>query len=459
LDIVSAAMLEAARHSVFRTVVVYIAAFGIVTLALGEGTYLYARHELSVELDANMASRMAMLERAFADGGTPAVQRAMRSYDERGARTFGYVLTDPHGVRLRRMAEVPKLAPGWGQIGMVDHDDAGRVDAARTLTRVLRDGATLTIVADRDFIERFDMVTTMFVFVALALLFLFAAGGALALERTVRRRIATLNNTARAIFAGDLNQRVPISARRDEFDAIASTVNSMLDQMNAMLGDVRRVSSYVAHDLRVPLVRLRDHLHRGSSAGIVDMDAIEKCEDIIHLFGAILRIGEIDGKLIARNAANVDLSALIAELSGAHIAVAEDAGRTLTCDVEPDVHLAGDRDLLAQMLINLIDNALRHTPAGAHIAITLSRHDHFAELCVADDGPGIGAEQRAHLVDRDRRLLKAPGDRERLGLKLVAAIVTGHEGSIALLDNAPGLRVDIRLPFQLSRLPPEGAGA
>jgi len=447
-------MLEPTRHAFLRAVILFVVGFGLASLALGGGAYLYARHELARRLDDSMAVRMAALERTFSQGGRPMLLRAIDSYTGQGVRTFGYALRDPSGRSLRQLDGVPALAPGWGLLGFQDHDE-GRVDPARTLTHRLLDGSTLTVVADRDFIAQFDAVTMGFLFAALALLFLVAAAGALSLERKVRRRIESLNQTARAIFEGDLEQRVPVSPARDEFDAIAATVNTMLDRLNWMLNEVRRVTSYIAHDLRAPIMRLRDHLQHGSlgTGGMVDMEAVERCEDIIRLFGAILRIGEIDGAMIASTAVEMDLSELVAELADAHVAVAEDLGRTLRHDVAPGIRLTGDRDLLAQLLINLIDNGLRHTPAGARVAVALTRVGEQARLTVADDGPSLAEEERRRLADPRAQRPGAAAERQGVGLKLAQVIAAGHQGSLSLHDNRPGLRVEVLLPLTLARRP------
>jgi len=443
-------MPEPNRRTVLRTVILYIAVFGITSLALGEGAFLYARHELERRLDLRMAERMDNLGRAFGAGGRAGLLTAIDRFTDRGARTFGYVLSDARGQRLRSVGDVPRLAPGWGLTGFEDEDE-GVTDPARTLTRQLPDNSTLTIVADRDYIEQYDAVTTGFLFAALALLFLVAAAGALSLERKVRGRIEGLNKTARAIFEGDLEQRVPVSTAGDEFDAIAVTVNAMLDRLNGTLKEVRRVSSYIAHDLRAPIVRLRDHLQRGATAhrGLVDMEAVERCEDIIRLFGVILRIGEIDGAMIANTATQFDLSELIAELSDAHIAVAEDVGHTLSHVIAPDIAMLGDRELIAQLLINLIDNALRHTPTGTHVAVALTGDGSQACLTVADDGPGLPERERQLFTAKARTDDAAA--REGVGLKLVQAIATGHHGTVILHDNRPGLRVEVSLPLRLAR--------
>jgi hypothetical protein len=169
------------------------------------------------------------------------------------------------------------------------------------------------------------------------------------------------------------------------------------------------------------------------------------------LFGVILRIGEIDGAMIASTATEFDLSELVAELSDAHVAVAEDLDRTLTHQVTPGIRMVGDRDLLAQLLVNLIDNALRHTPVGAHVAVALIGDTDHACLTVADDGPGLTEQERRQLAIPNARGIGAGTKREGVGLKLAQAIATGHQGSLAIHDNQPGLRVEVRLPLHLAR--------
>jgi hypothetical protein len=141
-------MFEPARRTVLRTVILYVCIFGIASLALGSGAYLYARQELAKQLDASMAERMDRLTKIFAVRGQAGLAAAINSYTSHGVRTFGYVLTDARGRSLYSVEGVPRLAPGWGLIGFDDLDE-GRIDPARTLTRRLADGSTLTIVADR----------------------------------------------------------------------------------------------------------------------------------------------------------------------------------------------------------------------------------------------------------------------------------------------------------------------
>ena len=139
----------------------------------------------------------------------------------------------------------------------------------------------------------------------------------------------------------------------------------------------------------------------------------------------------------------------VAELSDAHVAVAEDLGRSLQHDVAPGIRLTGDRDLLAQLLINLIDNALRHTPPGSHVSVALSRVGEHALLSVADNGPSLSDADRQRLADRRRRGAVA-GKRDGFGLKLAHVIALGHQGRLTLLDNRPGLRVEVELPLRLA---------
>ena len=450
-------MSDRLRVSLRRVVIVYIVAFGLLATASGAALYIVARHGLARQLDRNIENRMAFLTRAYDRGGLPGLRHVIDELSRRGARTFGYRLADRRGTVLEAVAGVPALPPGWGYVRFPDLDEDA-VDPARTLTRRLPDGSTLTILADRDFVEQFDEATISFAICVVALLLALAAAGGFTLERHVRWRLRRLNETARAIFEGKLDSRVPVSDAHDEFDAVAMTVNTILDRLTTLLEEGRRVSGYIAHDLRAPLVRLRDQLEKTDSE-CTDVaschrglqQAMELSDQAIRLFGAMLQIGEVDASLVAEVATRIDLSALVADLVEAHVPVAEDSGHRLVSEIAPGIHVTGDRELLGQAIVNLIDNGLRHTPPGSRIWVGLSRSNGLACLSVGDNGPSMTDAERQSLLAGGRRSSGDDPDRAALGLKLVVAIVTAHRGSIRLIDNDPGLCFQIELPLDRER--------
>jgi len=442
------------RRTIRRLVVGYIVAFGMITLASAAATYLFARHELARQLDAHIASRMALAERKWRSDGLSGMDHWLDTMNRRGGH-FSYVVTAPGGRQLRSVEGIGPLTEGWGMARFDDLDDDS-IDPARTLTRNFADGSSLTIVADRDYIEQFDTIMIGFLAFAVPLLLATAAIGGLSLDANVRRRLRDVNATAAAIMDGDLQQRIPVTDVGDEFDRLSATLNRMFDRIGALLSEVRRATIYVAHDLRTPLVAIaddlrtaRDHCDVGSACAATLNRAAESTDRLIDLFGIILEIGEINSVRVRESGKLFDLSDLVETLAGAHVEVAEDGGRKLTCSVQPGISLFGVNDLLAQALINLIQNALTHTPPGTQIHVTLETAGNAARLCVADDGPGLPyGDVHAILSDERPSESSAGSRRAAIGIKLVQAIAAAHQGRLTIEDAEPGLRAILELPLR-----------
>jgi signal transduction histidine kinase len=216
----------------------------------------------------------------------------------------------------------------------------------------------------------------------------------------------------------------------------------------------------VAHDLRTPLVAMADDLRSSSNQN----QPVEQCREtlnrtadtadrLIELFGIILEIGEINSVRVRESGKLVDLSDLVENLAETHADVAEDGGRTLSRSIQPGIEMFGVGDLLAQALINLIQNALTHTPPGTHIHVALDASDGVARLTVADDGRGLPELDRRQILADDRLSQSSAGTkRAAIGLKLINAIATAHHGVLKIEDARPGLRAIIELPFAPSSL-------
>ena len=252
-------------------------------------------------------------------------------------------------------------------------------------------------------------------------------------------------------MAGDLDERLPPIGMSPEFDELSRNLNRMLDRISSLLEGLRQVSTDIAHDLRTPLTRLQQRLEamRGSgstTAYEAGIDAALGQIDEIHaIFRALLRIGLIEGGEPRRNLHSVDLTELIGRVTLAYQPVMEDAGRRFDVQVEPEMWVLGDAELLAQLLTNLIDNALFHTPDATPISVSLWQDARHATITVADDGPGVPADERRKILTRFYRLdasRQTPG--AGLGLALVAAIADLHHAELLIDDNGPGLRVRLR---------------
>ncbi len=250
-----------------------------------------------------------------------------------------------------------------------------------------------------------------------------------------------------------MGRRIPLKGTGDDFDALGATLNRMLDRIGALMDSLRQVSSDIAHDLRTPLTRLRQKLEASLGAqteaerSAMAESALRDMDAILDMFAALLRIAQIEGGARRSGFRPVELDRIAAAVVEAFAPSAEEGGRRLSLHSDGRAPIEGDRELLIQMLANLVENGLRHTPPGASIEVSTATSDAGAVLCVRDDGPGVPVEARPRLFDRFVRLEQSrstPGS--GLGLALVAAVARLHDAEIELGDAQPGLIVRVSFP-------------
>ncbi len=434
-------MAKRGLSAAYRIAFLYSAAFAAAMLVLGIAVYFAADAEFRHARDQAIAEEVATLLNEGRDGHLGAEITAREA--AKGPRAFLYALFDRSGRRVAGALVVTMPAPGWGRVTFVDPSEGE--DHARARTVALGDGGRLVVAVDSETIERIDATILSLFAAAFAVVLALGLAVALWLGRYLRGRLLPIRNTARAITGGDFTVRVPIGQRGDEFDEVAGALNAMLDRTSALMTNLRQVSSDVAHDLRTPLLRLRNQLnHVGKVEGAAER-AIALGDDMLRLFGAILRISEIEGGGLVRDFAAVDLSALALETGETFEAAIVDGGRSFAIEVTPGAVLSGHRELLAQAIANLLDNAIVHTPAGTRITLRLDQRPKGIALAVEDDGPGVPADERARLVQRFYRgnaSRTTPGN--GLGLSLVQAVAELHGGSLAL-GAAPGFAATLHL--------------
>src|SRR5581483_3132841 len=268
-------------------------------------------------------------------------------------------------------------------------------------------------------------------------------------RRVLLPRLQEINRTPQGHVAAHLARLIRTSRPGDELDQLGRNLNDMLDRLHGLMEGLKQVSNDIAHDLRTPLSRLKQRLEeaRSEANSVEDYreavdQAIQETDIALSTFGALLRIAQIESGKRRANFSDLDISELLASLASTYSAVAEDMGKVLVSSIAPNIHMRGDRELLTQLFVNLIENALRHSPSGATVSLSLARRDGGSIAEVADTGPGIPESERENVFKRFYRL-----DRSRstpgagLGLALVAAVAELHTARIDLLDNEPGLTV------------------
>ena len=269
----------------------------------------------------------------------------------------------------------------------------------------------------------------------------------------VAGRLRSLDDTAAQVGAGELALRARVDGSDDAFDRLARRFNGMLDRIGELLDGVRHATDHIAHDLRTPLTRLRNRLDRMRVDGVEATPAqaqmldaaIAETDQLLQSFGALLRLARIEAQSPPETDALVDLDKLAEDAIDLYAPIAGERGITLHADTVPtQVH--GDADQLFQLLVNLLDNAVKFAPADSAVQVRLYTTPQAVELEVADHGAGVPETERERVFDRFARMEAHRASLGTgLGLSLVRAIVVRHEGRIELLDNAPGLRVRVTL--------------
>ncbi len=228
----------------------------------------------------------------------------------------------------------------------------------------------------------------------------------------------------------------------------------MLERIQVLMESLGQVSNDIAHALRTPLGRLRQKLEVARANAEDNPQckrtieaAVDETDNILDTFSALLRIAQIEAGMRTAGFREFDLSSLFETVSDAYSAAAEDQGRTITAKIASSQKFWGDPDLLAEMLANLIDNGLRHTPSGAHIEVSLEERGSQLVASVSDNGPGVPQAECNRIFRRFYRLERSHGIvGNGLGLPLVSAVAELHQIKLSISDNVPGLRVTLSFP-------------
>lgn len=441
----------------FRLTVLYAVLFSAFALALFGATYLIATNYMASQLDASISAQISALEgESGGDGAAHLATLVRRRMGTPGTREFYYLVEDAAGERVA--GNLPPFAPqtGWLDLPMPDvsPDDIEQGHALRAYGERLEGGAFLLVALDTYRLgEVSELMARVFGWGVAATILLALIGGVV-VSSSFLRRVDAINHAAQEIMDGNLSRRIPVRGSGDDFDRLSANLNRMLDRIQALMEGVRQLSTDITHDLRTPLARLRHRLEgaRLSARSVADYEtavdqAIFETDAVLGTFSALLRIAQIESGSRRAGFTRVDLSAVTQNVVDAYLAVAEDQRQTVRTDIAPAVFVRGDRELLTQMLSNLVENALRHTPAGSIIEIALTQGDapHGPWLTIADNGPGIPTAARGKVFRRFYRLdasRTTPGT--GLGLSLVAAVADLHQAFIGLEDNAPGLKVSVQ---------------
>jgi signal transduction histidine kinase len=281
------------------------------------------------------------------------------------------------------------------------------------------------------------------------------------LAHYVSLRIGKIAAVANRISARDLSQRVPLSGAGDSFDRLGQQINAMLDRISALMQELRLLTDSLAHDLRSPVSRLRSAAHAAAQAEDpaeqeeLLNSVVRNADALIRILTTALEISRSEALTGRNQFAWFDVGELASELAEMYDPLADEAGAPLRFQ-KPSrpVPLFGHRQLLAQAVSNLVENAIRYGSSGGEIAVRVQPGDKRIRVEVADRGPGIPHERRDEARRRFGRLDSSRSDEGAgLGLALAESIAHLHDGELLLDDNRPGLLISLDLPVHPPQAP------
>jgi len=444
------------RTSAFRLALGYGLIFTFGVSALLGSIYYFTRTILNDETDAVISAELEGLLDEYHRSGLPGLNDELTwRADSWGTTGTVYLLVDGNlvkqggnldhwpftGIPTARWTEFP-LSARRPNDDLVLHPVRASIVPLAGGYRLL---VGMDVTQERRFVGTFR-TATLWGIVTTALVGVLAGSW---LSRRLTRRVQRAAETCDAIVGGDLTQRLPVRGSQDEFDALAQAVNSMVDRLAEKTQVLRASFDSAAHDLRAPLYRLRGRLEDAARSPSADQElrdgvdaSLLELDHVQRMLSTLLEIAQAESAMSVANSAAVDLGELASDMADLYEPAARDRQLALTVQVDSGCDVRGNRQLLAQVVANLIENALKYVPAGGRIELKAERIGPRSRLSVSDDGPGIPESERLHVLEPFVRLPGAAAVAGTgLGLSLVAAIARLHHAELKLADNAPGLKV------------------
>jgi signal transduction histidine kinase len=442
------------RTSAFRLAAIYLMVFGA---TVGLGFVLVYQSTVGVidrQTRQTIVAELGRLSDQYRAGGLNRLVRVIEATSRQESRREEiYLLTDANFEHIAgNLTQWPKHAPTdeWFEFPIERADQARRAPRqAMGRTFQLRGGYRLLVGRDTEAQMRFR---TLFLdasaWIALATAFVGLITG-LVLSRRVLKRVDTVAHAGENIASGNFDSRLPLAGSGDEFDRLSTSFNAMLDRIEGLMSGMRLATDSISHDVRRPLTRLRAKLDLAlsqSSDGDEAQDAmgtaLEEIDATVLILDNLLKIARAEAGVAGDTWRAIDLATLTRDAAELYQPVAEDKGVTLEYNLNP-APIQGEPQLLAQAIANLIDNAIKFSPAQTgQICIETFAKGDMAMVQITDNGPGIAQDDRARATDRFVRLDDGSRATEGsgLGLSLVRAVAHMHGGEIELGDGDPGLR-------------------
>ena len=447
---------ELLRSSSFRLSLIYMALFaGSVLLLLGF-IYWATVGYMAEQTDAIIEAEITGLAEQYRAGGlndlmTTIEDRIERDPDSSSVYLLASANFSPLTGNINAWPDARTTEDGWLSFEFQDARADGRIFQARARPFLLQGGLHLLVGRDTRELRATQQLIIRALVWGMALTLALAMAGSIVMSRSMLKRIERINQASREIMAGNLQRRIETMGSSDEFDQLTVNLNAMLDEIERLMAGIRQVTDNVAHDLRTPLTRLRTRLEQlhvdldedSPNAAYVEQ-SISDADQLLNTFAALLRIARIEAGGLRAKLEKINLAALVQDAAELYDAVAEEKQIVIDMEFDAKPQVYGDRDLLFQVIINLLDNAIKYSPQAGHILLHIAVRNDCPVLAISDNGPGIPVGERARVLQRFYRMDQSRSQQgSGLGLSLVAAVAQIHNARLEFGDNHPGLIAEL----------------
>jgi len=441
------------KSSAFRLTVALTSIFVIAVAISAAIAFTIISQELEKRHERMLEDDFEFFESTYKSDGLKDLIENVSAH-AKAAREMGtiYLLQGSDGKRLAGNIKPVDSLPDTGQV------PAGRLGINTDFEYFIKQGAIgdyrLLIGSSAEDISEIGEVFIEGAGWAGLVLLVIAVSGGITLSSRMDRRISSIQSVLEDVANGRFDVKIPQTGSGDDIDRVAELMNDTFARLGATVETIRQISDDISHDLKTPLNRLRIIVEQGALKQERGEPVIEELNEagaeiqgIISTFDALLRIAQIESGAQKAKFIDVDLEELLKSVGEFYGTFAEDHGMKINVSAKKMPPIPGDRDLLAQLMSNLFENALRHCPKGSVIEASLDFHGDAIALTISDNGPGIPVEEHGKVLRRLYRLERSrttPGS--GLGLSLVKAIADLHDAKLAMEDNRPGLRVTMLFP-------------
>lgn len=453
------------RTTTFRLALLHASIFILFSASLLAYLYYETAGQLGRQAESELNSEFQELSAAYRGGGLDRLNQAVSERSEAAYNKFFYLLLDGSGRKMNGDFDVLPAPAPLGQVVDVKFDYDARTTDGKPIRRSaegrisrLSEGGVLMVAYDVGDLGEMNRRITEVVWRSAAVGFVLSLIGGVVISRSAAQRAEQLAKTTEGVMGGDLTRRAPVFGSGDEFDRLSEQLNAMLAKLERLVISSRSAGDSIAHDLRSPLTRLRNRLEAGLKDTNADgpraalVKSIDDVDGVLDTFNAVLRLSRVQAGATG-SFKRTDVTDITDELAELYQPVCEEKRLAFNYSPREDLFVLADRDLIAQAMSNLMDNAVKYTPEGGAIRLEARRaSDGDVELSVTDSGPGIPPEDRERAVERFVRLEQSrsqPGS--GLGLSLASAVAEAHSGRLILASGGgpparPGLAVTLRLP-------------